>query len=455
MLRAIWFLLRLTALIAAILWLTATPGSVEINWHGYLIDTTASFLVAVIFVLGMLWTFIYRGWRALVSVPRVYRRYKIAAARENGYRAVTQGLVAIAAGDGRTAEKYAKRAENMIPGTPLTKLLVAQTALMNGDAPKARREFAALLDDNDAAFFGVRGLLTDTLKEGNYREALTLIRKADELQPGRPWVLRTLFDLETRNREWPKAERTLKKAEKLGLFDKAAATHHRQAIWTAMADENMLLAHTAVATKLAESAFNLGPGFTPAALRLVSLYAQADKRRAALKTIEKAWAANPHPALAVLWMSYLPAPKKATSIYESGRARYNWMKTLHDLNPLHRDSLRALGNAAVEARLWREAREALQQASDYRALAKLEQEETGNEAKAREYLELAAESAPDARWICTSCGSPAFDWSGLCPRCGAFDTLQWMTPETEAHMPKAAVQLTEGAMIEPPAFNRL
>lgn len=450
MLRAVWFLIKLAAVVALAVYLARDPGHVEITWQGYLIETSTSVLVVLVGIFLVLWTFGYRFWRAFVSVPRVFRRYKIAANRENGYRAVTQGLVAVAAGDGRTAEKYAKRAEDMIPGTPLTRLLVAQTALMNGNAPKARREFAELLEDNDAAFFGVRGLLTDTLNQGNYREALVHIRKAEQLQPGRSWVIRTLFDLETRNREWPKAERTLKKAEKMGLFDKETAKHHRQAIWTAMADENILLSHTAVATRLAESAFNLDAGFTPAALRLVRLYADAGKRRAAIKTIEKAWRANPHPALAALWMGFMPPAKKPKSPYSTGRDSYDWMKHLYDMQPDHRDAHRALGAAALKGRLWKEAREHLGIGMDFKMLARLEQEETANEAKAREYLEQAAEHPADARWVCRSCGHTAFDWQGLCPRCGAFDQLAWMTPSLEAHDPKVQPLLAGGAIIEPP-----
>ncbi|MDE1151352.1 MAG: heme biosynthesis HemY N-terminal domain-containing protein [Micavibrio sp.] len=450
MIRALWFLAKLAVLVGAAIWLVQNKGSISIVWQGYLIETSTSFVIVALLLLLFIWTLCYRAFRAFVGVPRVYRRYKIASLRENGYRAVTQGLVAVAAGDGRSAERYARKAEDMIPGTPLTRLLVAQTALMNGNAPKARREFAELLEDNDAAFFGVRGLLNDTLQQGNYREALALIRKADELQPGRDWVVRTLFDLETRNREWPKAERTLKKAEKMGLIDKDTGRRHRQAIWTAMADENILLAHTAVATRLAESAFGLDAGFTPAALRLVSLYTSAEKRRAAIKTIEKAWAANPHPALATLWMNFQPAPKKQKSIYDTGRETFDWMKQLHDLQPEHRDSNRALGAAALQARMWKEARDYLMKANDYRMLARLEREESGNEGKAREYLELAADSPADARWVCRSCGHVAFDWQGLCPRCGAFDQLAWMTPSLEAHDPKNALTLPQGAFIEPP-----
>lgn len=451
MARAIWFLLKAAAVTALAVWLVRQPGKVEIVWHGYLIETSASFIAVVLALFLLLWTALYRLWRAFVTVPAVYRRYRAAAAREQGYHAVTQGLVAIAAGDGGAAEKYARRAEAMIPGTPLTRLLTAQTALMGGNAPKARREFAELLEDGAAAFFGVRGLLNEALAAGDYREALELVRRAEQLQPKRVWVVRTLLDLETRNGEWPKAERTLKKAEKLGIVTAEAARRKRQAIWTAMADDNLRLSHVAVATKLLESAYGLGAGFTPAATRLAKLYREAGKERAARKVIERAWAARPHPDLAGLWMGFMPEPRKAQSIYDAGRDTFDWMKRLCDLNPDHRDSARALGAAAMQSRLWKEARGHLVKADDFRALARLERAETGNEAKAREWLEKAADGRPDPRWACSSCGHAAEEWRGLCARCGAFDTVAWLSPGDGPQEPQSRAAQLAGGFIAPPA----
>jgi HemY protein len=393
------------------------------TWQGYLVETSVAFLLAVLAVFLAFWTLGVRLWRSFVGVPKTYRKYQVAVARENGYRAVTEGLVAVAAGDGRAAEKLARRAEGLIPGTPLTRLLTAQTALMNGNAPKARREFAALLEDDSAAFFGVRGLLNDTLRQGDYREALELARKAEKLQPKRLWVVRTLFDLETRNRDWAKAEKTLRRAEKMGIFDKAAAQHHRQAIRMAQSNAAQAAGNEPAALKHAEEAFAPDAGFTPAALRLVELYGARGKHRAALKTIERAWRANPHPALAAQWMERAPVPKKTRSLYDAGREIFDWTKKLYDMQPDHRDSARALGLAALEARLWREARQYLEQGGDYRALARLERAESGDEARAREWLEQAADAAPDARWICTNCGHAA----------QPFDKLAWLTPGMEMH----------------------
>lgn len=438
MIRALWFLARLGLLVFAVGWLAARPGWMTIDWLGYRIELAVGFASAVLFVFVLGVIFIDRIWRGFAVLPATLRRYRYTVRREKGYRALTSGLVAVAAGDGAGAEKYARKAEALIPKTPLTKLLTAQTALLAGNVPKARREFTDLLEDGEAAFFGLRGLLTQTLKEGSYAEAQTLIRKAEKLQPKRSWVVRTRFDIEARNKSWPEALEVLKKAEKMRLFDAATARRHRQAIMTAQAMENEKQGFLTIAAKQAARAVSLDAGFAPAALLLSDIYSRLGKARAAHKTLERAWKAQPHPAIAALWMRQMPQGKKEPSVYDTGRDAYQWARRLSDLNAQYTASQRLAGHYALEASLWKEARERLLAANDFRALARLERAETGNEAKAREWLERAEDYPPEPKWVCGDCGFIAADWHALCPHCAGFDTLAWVTPRLETHTPQIA-----------------
>jgi HemY protein len=432
MLRALWFLLKLSLLSAALIWVARQPAYwITMRGLGYEVQIQASFLAFLTLLTLFIATRLDRIWRGFIAVPTMYRRYRRALSREQGYRALTDGLVAVAAGDERTAEKLSRRAARLVPDTPLTKLLTAQAALLRGDAPAARREFTALLDDRSAAFFGLRGLLNETLETGNYREALDLIRRAHALEPKRVWVVKTLFELETRNREWLKAERTLRRAEKLGVFDAKQARAARQALWTAMSDEARAQGELKAAHRLAQSAFSLDPGFSPAATRTASLAEDKGKRRQALKTVQAAWAEKPHPDLGALWMGWTPPPKRSKSVYDAGRHIYDWAKKLGDLLPDHPDGHRLMGKAAMDARMWREARDHLMRGQDHRALARLETEQTGDADRAREWLDEAAAAPPEPRWVCHTCGQANGDWQALCPSCGNFNSLQWTVPGAE------------------------
>lgn len=451
MIRAMWFLVKLGLLVYAIGWLAARPGWMTVDWLGYRFELAVGFVAAVLLVFMLAVIFIDRIWRGFTALPATLRRYRYTVRREKGYRALTSGLVAVAAGDPAGAERSARKAEALIPKTPLTKLLVAQTALLSGNVPKARREFTDLLDDGEAAFFGLRGLLSQTLKEGSYAEAQDLIRKAEKLQPKRSWVVRTRFEIETRNKSWPEALEVLKKAEKMRIYDARTARHHRQAILTAQAMENEKQGFLTIAAKQAARAAALDYSFAPASLLLGDVYSRLGKTRAAQKTLERAWKAQPHPDIAALWMRLMPQPRKEASVYDTGRDAYQWARRLSDLNPQHTASQRLAGHYALEASLWKEARERLVAANDFRALARLERAETGNEAKAREWLEHAGDYPPDARWICTSCGHIAAAWSALCPHCMAFDAFGWSIPQSDAHAPRLAPALPDNDIIAPPA----
>jgi HemY protein len=433
MLRALWFLLKLAAFVAAVVFLATSPGQVEIRWHGWDVRTSAGFLAGVLLVLLALYALLYKIWRGFADTPASLRRYRAAQKREQGYRDVTQGFVAVAAGDPHAAARHAARAEALIPGAPLSKLLSAQAHLLKGEGVRARKLFAELLEHESAAMLGLRGLLQETLRAGDHRAALEHIRSAHGLQPRRGWVVKNLFELETRHREWVRAEGALKKAEKLGVFTAPVARRHRQALLVARADE----AEGAQARKLARQAFDLDPAFIPAALRLAKACEALGKRKEALAAIRKAWALNPHPDLGALWMKLAPPQKKGASPYDAGKDAYQWAKQLADLSPQHTASARLLGSAALEARQWAEARAQLTRAADYRGLAKLERAESGNEAKAREWLEILNEGPADPAWVCGHCGQASGEWTALCRRCHAFGTAEWSVPANAPANPPA------------------
>lgn len=452
MFQALSFLLKVALLAGAVLWFSRQPGTVEIHWMGYMIEASVGFAAAALAALLLAWTIVYRLWRAFVSVPAVFRRYRRAQLREKGYGAVTSGLVAIAAGDAGAAEKYARRAQGMIPDAPLARLLTAQAALLQGNAPRARAEFQALLENEQTAFFGLRGLLNDALAGKNMRDALTYIRQAEKLQPKRFWVVRTLFEMETRNRDWVKALATLKKAQKIGLFDAPTATRHRQAILCALAEESLRKGDRREALRTYRHAADLDVHFHPAVIGLGKTALAAGKRHLGTKYVIRGWSAAPHPDLADIWMKFKVPSRKSKSVYDEGRDGYSWMKQLYDFNPQNRESQRALGIAALDARLWREARTHLMQALDYRNLAKLERAETGNEAKAREWLEAATDNPPDPKWICGACGHVTLDWQALCRHCGAFNVYQWMIPSLDVREAPRKVAGLEPDLLTPPAF---
>src|SRR6266404_2527328 len=223
MLRTLFFFLKLAILLAVAVWLAERPGQVSLVWLGYRIDTSVGILLALVLVLAVIVALLYRLWRFLVRSPRQIARARHDKRRREGYRALTQGMVAVAAGDAAEARRQSKKAGLLLDEPPLTLLLAAQAAQLDGDEAAARRYFEAMLERPETSFLGVRGLLMQAMRGGDDRAALSLAGRALAERPNTPWAAESLLDLQLRAGQWQAAAVTLKQAGRPRRGDAAGA----------------------------------------------------------------------------------------------------------------------------------------------------------------------------------------------------------------------------------------
>ncbi|WP_370540478.1 heme biosynthesis protein HemY [Azospirillum sp. INR13] len=351
----------------------------------------------------------------------------MSAAAKRGYRALTQGMVAIAAGDAPTARKMARKADGLLNEPPLTMLLSAQAAQLQGDERAAKQYFEAMLERPETAFLGMRGLLTQAIKSGDRVEALNLARKARGLQPNTPWLLGTLYDLEAQAGDWAAAEGTLQQAIQAGAIPTEEGRRHRAVLLLERSFEAERRGRADSALSHAQAAHDMMPGFVPAAVRLARLQIAADRPKPAAKVVERAWRQSPHPELAEIYRSLV-------SSYDP-LARVRLFQKLVRQAPDSAESHLAVAQAAIEAQLWGEARQHLNRAMEigptrraYRLMAELDRSERHDEDAAKDWLAKAADAPEDPVWTCNSCGAVSHNWGGLCGHCGAFDSLTWKAP---------------------------
>ena len=84
-------------------------------------------------------------------------RYFDRSREQKGLRALSEGMMALAAGDPRMAVSRAARARKYLGQNPMTILLNAQAAQQSGDARRATESYKLLLQDEKTKFVGVRG----------------------------------------------------------------------------------------------------------------------------------------------------------------------------------------------------------------------------------------------------------------------------------------------------------
>lgn len=424
MIRALWIALQLAVLVAVGLWFVDHPGTVSIEWMGWGIEAHVGVVLALAIAVPAALLWVLRFPLRLSRAPRRFREAQARRKRERGYRALTRGMVAVAAGDPEIARRMSREADALLNEPPLTMLLAAQAAQLSGDERAAHDYFTAMLERPDTAFLGRRGLLLQATRAGRTGEALEHVRGAALIRPKSKWVLTSLFDLEERSGNWSEAEEAIRAGLRVHVVTADEARRRRAVLHLEHAAAAERAGDLDTATSLADTAHELEPGFPPAAAAAARFNARTGKEKRAFKILARCWRTTPHPDLA-----------RAFDLAAAGETPLERFRRLVDLTLPTQDDPEtrlAVAGVALDARLWGEARTRLGALADARptprilaALARLEREERNDEAAARDWSDRAATAPADPAWVCRECGANTPIWGGRCPVCGGFDALEW------------------------------
>lgn len=449
MIRALLYFVLIAVLVLAAVWLSDTPGNVRIDWLGYRVETSVAVTLLLVVVLVGVVTALYRLYSLIIDGPRAINRRRGRVRRDRGFRALTQGFVAVASGDAETARAMARKADRMLQDPPLTLLLSAQAAQLNGDETAARRFFEAMLRRPETEFLGLRGLLTQAMQDNDPVKALGYAQRALALRPKSPWVLQTCLNLQVQLRRWVDAQATVAAAVKSRLLDRTTARAYKTAILIERSREADGDGNTDQALSLAHEAVKLSGDFAPAVMREAKLLARTGNEARARKLIEKTWSRAPHRLLAETYRDIVP-------VTEDTAARVGRFEKLLRSQPEHPESLIALAEAEMEAERWDPARTHLMKAEVkgasrrlYRLLAELEVRQKNDSEAAREWLMKAQSAPPDPGWVCSRCGAVSDIWSAICEACGAFGELNWSSPSAAVHVPAALAAPASPSSVRP------
>jgi HemY protein len=433
--RALVFIGLLGVAAFAAVWLADRPGDVLITWGGYRIETTVAVAAIMAIALGMALALLWAAVRFLLRLPSRMSFASRARRRAKGYSAVSRGMIAVGAGDPVAARRNAREAERHLGREPLTLLLKAQAAQVSGDRNAAEAAFRRMLDDEETRVLGLRGLFVEARRRGDGAAARDYATEAARLAPAVTWANEAVLEARSAEGDWRGALALVERRASLALIDKTTAKRHRAVLLTADAlaraehDESGAL-------QSAQEAVKLAPDLVPAAAlagRLLSR--RADLRRAA-RIVEAAWKATPHPELAAVYLNLRPG--------DSAKDRLRRAETLAKLSMWAPEARLALARAAIEAREFGRARDALQpllaERPTMRAcllMADLEEAEHGAAGRVREWLARAAHAPRDAAWIAD--GLVSDRWAPVSPITGRLDAFQWQVPPDALAAPMPSV----------------
>lgn len=428
MVRAFLFFIVAAVAIWGVYILSGVEAPVTLTWGDRIFGPYAPFEAAVaatvlVIIALTLWNILAWFWRKPKAMVQEMGRKR----REEGYKALSRGMVALATGDAREAARQQMRAEARLPeDQPLNRMLTAQIAQTNGDDAAAAAEFEAMRESPETRFLGLQGLYHQARKDKDIGRALALLEEANKVEPGKPWVLDSLFRVQALSGRWEGARDSLRQLEKRKLAEPERIKHWRAVVDIEASRERAAADDGSQALKFAKEAYKADPSFAPAVIQYADVESRYGRVGRADRAVSDFWGRSPHPAL-------VPVYERITEMY-AGPKQYAKFKQLAEANPGHPESRLMLARESVRMGEFEQAKELLTpltaQSPDARVcrlMADIELASGGDRSVARDWMARAAVAAPDPVWVCGESGEVATVWSAISPA-GAFDSLEWRRP---------------------------
>ena len=451
----LWSLIKIVAFVAAVTALTyggtqlmEVDGGMTVDVAGQ--EFTLSPL-EMVFGFGALVLLVWLGLKLLALLVATFKflngdetaisRYFDRNRERKGYEALSEGMMALASGEGHLAMTKAARAEKYLKQPQLTNLLTAQAAEMTGDRKKAEETYKKLLADNKTRFVGVRGIMKQKLSEGKTDLALELAKKAFALKPKHEETQDVLLRLQAEKGDWSGARKTLGAKLKSGFLPRDV--HKRRDAVLALSEARDVLdeGKTIEAREAAIQANRLSPDLIPAAIMAAQGYIAQGNARYATRVLTKAWNAQPHPDLAGAFAEIAPD--------ETATERVKRFATLTKSTPDHPETRMLMAELQIAAEDFPAARRALGDLVDktptarvLALMAAIERGEGAEDSVVRGWLTKALTAPRGPQWICDNCQHIHANWGPTCHNCGSFDTLSWRAPpENDVAMPAGTEML--------------
>lgn len=441
MYRIILFLVLIALAAAGAAWVADQTGDVALTWGGWRVETSlpvfALALGTAIVAAMLAWTILRGLWR----MPERIRRSRRERRHARGRHAITHGLLAIGHGDPAAARAHADVARRHAAHDPLALLLHAQSAQLDGDREGAKAAFRAMAEREDTRLLGLRGLFIEAQRADDPVSAVMIAEEALKLAPASTWASHAVLGFRCAKGDWSGALSILDNNFSSGLIDKAAYRRQRGVLLTARALE-LENVDRDLSRESAMEAVKLAPTLVPAAVLASKYESEAHQVRRAMRIVETAWLAHPHPDLADAYAH--------VKLGDSARQRLVRVETLAAKAPGHIESALAVARAAIDATEFARARDALAPftaAPTQRVamlMAEIERTEHGDTGRARAWTLRAVRALHDPVW--TADGYVSDRWRPVSPVTGRLDAFQWQTP-------LAALPSDKNVAIEAEEFN--
>ncbi|MFT6090088.1 heme biosynthesis protein HemY [Sulfitobacter sp.] len=473
----LWSLIKIVLFVVAIAALTWGAGFLLESTGGLqvtVMGTEYSFgplqsVIAVILLVVAVWlllkviALLIATWHFLNGDETALSRYFDRNRERKGYEALSQGLMALASGEGNVALSKAAKAEKYLEKPELTNLLIAQAAEMAGNRRLAEASYRKMVENDATRFVGVRGIMKQKLADGDTDTALKLAQKAFALKPKHEETGDVLLKLQAEKEDWKGARETLNTKLKNGQLPRDVHKRRDAVLALSEAKDVFAVGNSIEAREAAIEANRLSPDLIPAAVMAAHGFIDEGKPKYAARLLKKAWGVQPHPDLAAAFAAIAPD--------ETPSERLKRFAALTKVQPDHPETKMLLAELNIANEDFPQARRSLGNlvetdptARSVTLMAAIERGEGASDTVVKGWLARALTVSRGPQWICENCQHIHAAWAPTCENCHSFDTLAWKTPPmSEMAMPGGLQMLPlivggledkSGADAKPPVATR-
>ncbi len=422
--RRILFLCLFLVVAFAAGWAADNAGEFSLNWLGYYIEGSVSFLLIAL-VLGSALIWIILHWiNTLLHLPSDLKRERERLQNEKGLELLTQAMIAASESDPKRAKLHLAKARKYLSNSPLPRLMQLQLAARDKDIDAVHQQFLQLQNYDSTKALALRGLAEQSINQGDMDEALKHTETLLKIAPNLPSTQLLAIDIFACHHRWQEAEKLIKRAYSQRHI--TADLHKRTAATLAAQQAVIMLEqkNRSGAMEAFKKAVSIDPSLQPAAIHYSELLHQIGKTSQAAKILRYSWKTSPHPAVAEQYQKLYQdlAPEKK-------------VKKLQELAQQNKNSLESqilLAKAAMIGEKWDEAKNYLKiglskqnTVALCQMMAKLYNRGYNNETEERRWLEKAITATPDATWLCLNCKDMPLNWRAHCGICFDFASIYW------------------------------
>lgn len=416
--------LTLLGLTAIAVWLAQYPGLITFQWLGYSIE-----LNPVLFCFGLIFCFlvfigIFQIFSFIWNIPKRFSEYRQDRKVQVGLKALTKALVALAAGDGRLAMRYAASAKSNIPNSPLSDFFTAKASELTGNEDEAKAYLQELSNHPETSLIGIKGLIAYAQKEQNTSLIRSLALRAYRIKEDTQWALQILFEYAVSSKNWPDAFQYTQKMVNYHFWTPEESTRKKAILNLAQGLELKKDGKLSLGLDHVQRAYKLLPDAFETNFTLASFFLEMGEPKKARKLILRAWVHVPHPDLGNLFLKSIEQKTDSEKMVAS--------EELVTTYPDHAASLLFMARIYMNAKIWGKARYNLEKLIQkepsknlYECMAQLEELEYHHHDQANFWLRKANDAPLSEKWICSSCQNIHVSWQPFCSNCSAFDQITY------------------------------